>query len=218
MASGGTATGGASGTASAGTTSGGATSGGTATGGASGSGAESGNAGTAGSGGWSAACGDVTHNGRCVGNVYQWCDYFEQGIREMDCAARGMTCRAADSINSEDDENGCYEEGACTEADEGCDGQILLRCQSGGLQALDCRKNMGAMSQCAEPTEAIDYWHCDRSTPCSGPNFSRCDGNMLVICDEDSRVYLQNCAQRTPSGRCVENGTYPDCDPPLIGG
>jgi hypothetical protein len=213
----GTASGGTTAGGAGGTTAGGTTSGGTASGGASGSGAVSGSAGTAGAGGWSAACGDVTHNGRCVGNVYQWCDYFEQGIREMDCGARGMTCRASESINTEDDSNGCYDEGACTAADERCDGQFVLQCQSGGLQALDCRKNKGALSQCEEATTEIPYPRCGRDTPCGG-NASHCDGNMLFICDEDGRVYLQNCAQRVPSGRCVENGTYPDCDPPLIGG
>ncbi len=215
-APGGTASGGTtSGGTTSGTTSGGTMSGGTSSAGASGSGAASG---SAGAGGWSAACGDVTHNGRCVGNVYQWCDYFEEGLREMDCGARGMTCRAVESQTTEEDSNGCYLEGACDEADQGCEGQIALRCRSAGLQAMNCKKNKGPTSQCLESTAEIPYPRCDRSTPCSGRSSSECDGNMLVICDEDGFVYLQNCAQRTPTGRCVDNASYPDCDPPFLGG
>ncbi|HEX6271871.1 MAG TPA: hypothetical protein VFZ53_02470, partial [Polyangiaceae bacterium] len=52
---------------------------------------------TGGSGGSrsNAACGDVTRNGRCTGNIYEWCDYFTGGIARLDCTPLGATCRAS---------------------------------------------------------------------------------------------------------------------------
>jgi hypothetical protein len=205
----------------AGSTSGGGGSGGRAgsTGGAAGkaSGGStsgvSGSAGTDGSGGerWDAACNGVSNNGRCTGNVYEWCDYFSGSVIQLDCTPLGMTCRAESQPN-EPETNGCVGQ-ACTSAGEHCDGQLRYDCQAGEQVVIDCKKPRGPASECEIFEGSI---RCAMNHPCAAPSTSWCEGNLHVICTEDSVLYYQDCQRKSDAGRCVAGANGANCDTSLL--
>jgi hypothetical protein len=142
----------------------------------------------------------VTVNGRCTGNVYEWCDYFSQEIHSLDCNKLGMTCRADPSEPNEFDTNGCVG-AACTDADEHCDGQLMFQCHADKVIATDCSKWVGASGVCIQPST---YTDCSGGPPCSPKWSHSCDGSVLRVCSEDGNLNFRDCAREVPSGICVE--------------
>lgn len=167
--------------------------------------------------GWSAQCGDVTHNGHCIGDVYEWCDYYARGLTQLDCGALGMTCRDGLQVG-EEDSNGCVGD-PCTSADERCDGSLRYDCQDGAILVTDCRKKLGPASSCElrhDELSGDDWAECTRDQPCETPNVLWCDAELEVICDEDGKQYIIDCQAQDPNGRCVTSALgEPSCDPPL---
>jgi hypothetical protein len=205
---GGAATGGASSGTGAASASGGMTDRGgasSATGGASGAiggTSSSGASGVSGSGaggtGGDEVCGGLTRNGRCVDNVYEWCDYFTGGIARLDCTPLGGTCRALATQSFEEDVNGCVT-GPCTGSDDGCDGSLVRDCEGDGVVVNDCRKFDGPDSTCElDGTSA----HCTHPT-CTTPRVSSCDGDFRLICDEGGALHVEDCARCNATGTCV---------------
>jgi hypothetical protein len=172
-----------------------------------------GSAGKPGSGGeaWDAACNGVSNNGRCTDNVYEWCDYFSGSVMQLDCTPLGMTCRAAAQAN-EAETNGCVGE-PCTREDERCDGQLRYDCQAPGLLAIDCKKPRGPSTEC-EIVEGST--RCAMNHPCSDPSTSWCEGNLHVICTEESTLYYQDCQRASETGRCVMKASGATCEPSLL--
>jgi hypothetical protein len=212
--SGGTSSGGTSsgGMSSGGTNAGGASNGGTATGGANGGGASTGGSSTG--GGSNGPCGEVTMNGRCVGNVYEWCDWFTGGIRTLDCDTVGMTCVAAERLTYENDINGCV--GApCTFGDPArCEGSIRFNCDKSEIHATDCRKAGGPDSVCivdeGSPTAGCTRPSCD-------PPGATCDGDVVLGCNEDGELHVTDCGRCDPLGTCVVDEAGSHCDLPTFG-
>jgi hypothetical protein len=168
-------------------------------------------------GDWNEPCGGVTMNGRCVGDVYQWCDFFSRTVSELDCAALGMRCEAEDIQWYEDELNGCVGD-PCTSGAGSCDGAILEQCLQGEMHARDCRKKDGPSSLCTSDGESFGC------TPmaCDRPNRERCEGSIAVTCDEDGQAGLIDCKRCDLSGQCIADpndvsigGTY--CDVPTMG-
>jgi hypothetical protein len=211
-ASGGGGSGGTAGDASGGATGGTQTSGGTA-GDASG-GASSGNAGdgsggatggatggTSGSGeDWAATCNGVTMVGHCVGEVYEWCDYFARGLKRIDCGALGLTCQAEPRELSSDYTNaGCFG-GTCTPEDNRCDGTLVFQCFDGENTVHDCTKIRGPEATCGDGAFGNGSCH---SAFCEPDRRVSCDGNVAVVC-HDSLLHIENCAEYDPAGTCEE--------------
>ena len=182
----------------------GATNGGSGASGASGvsSGGMSGSSGS-GVGGSSAGsssngpCGDVTQNGRCAGNVYEWCDYFAGGVARLDCTPLGATCRALESQLYEDELNGCVT-GPCGTGASSCDGSLFSQCEDGTV-VNDCEKFGGPGSLCVADETSV---RCTRQE-CSNPSDATCAGNLLLICNEDGMLVVEDCARCDPAGTCV---------------
>jgi len=198
----GASTGGAGG-ASAGR--GGASSGGAGVGGtvAAGTGGSSPTAGAAGAptGDWAAACNGVTMVGRCTNGVYEWCDYFERGLKRIDCGALGMVCRAEPQEALSDFTNaGCFG-GACTAADEGCDGTLAYQCFLGEMTVHDCSKRYGPETTCGDGS--LGAGSCEAPF-CEPDRMVHCDGNVAVVCALDNNFYLVNCAEQDPAGTCED--------------
>jgi hypothetical protein len=188
------ASGGSAGDASGGTSGGSA---GDASGGASGGAT----GGTSGSGGdWAATCNGVTMVGRCVGEVYEWCDYFERGLKRIDCGAIGLTCRAEPHELSSDYTNaGCFG-GTCTPEDNRCHGTLAFQCLDGENTVHDCAKSRGPEATCGDG--AFNNASC-HSASCEPDRRVFCDGNVAVVC-YDSLLHIENCAEYDPAGTCVE--------------
>ena len=149
-----------------------------------------------GSGDWSANCGDVTVNGRCTGNVYEWCDYFSGEKRSLNCTTLGMTCRASVSEPNEFDLNGCVGS-ACGMADLHCDDHLMYDCHQDQTIVTDCRKIGGADGVCAKSTDG--YVDCSGGPPCSEASHA-CDGSVVRICTEDNTLAYRDCARNVPGG------------------
>jgi hypothetical protein len=172
---------------SAGDASGGATGG--ATGGTSGSGED-----------WAATCNGVTMVGHCVGEVYEWCDYFARGLKRIDCGALGLTCQAEPRELSSDYTNaGCFG-GTCTPEDNRCDGTLVFQCFDGENTVHDCTKRLGPEATCGEGAFGNGSCH---SAFCEPDRRVSCDGNVAVVC-HDSLLHIENCAEYDPAGTCVE--------------
>lgn len=205
-----------SGTAGATSTNGGTNAAGSPSGGASG-GSGSGAGSSAGSSSGS-KCGGVTRNGRCAGNVYEWCDYFTGGLARLDCTPLGATCRALDRQFYEDELNGCIA-GSCSAAtNASCDGALAKMCERGELVVKDCRKYGGPDSLCvAEGTQA----GCTKPD-CPRPNTVSCAGDLLIACNEYGELGIRDCARCDPAGTCVvtefDVGEFStDCDRQTFG-
>jgi hypothetical protein len=185
--------------------------------GTSGSSGKAGGAGsTSGGGGsggerWDAACNGVSNNGRCTGNVYEWCDYFSGSVMQLDCTPLGMTCRAESQPN-EPETNGCVRQ-ACTSVNGRCDGQLRYDCQSGEQLVIDCKKQRGPATECEVSGGSP---RCVMNHPCSAPSTSWCEGNLHVICTEDSTLYYQDCQRKSEAGRCVVGANGANCDSSLL--
>lgn len=166
--------------------------------------------------GWSDACGDVANNGHCVGDVYEWCDYFARGLKQLDCGALGMTCHAGLQPGDSVETNGCIGD-PCTADDEVCDGNLRIDCRDGHLLVTDCHKLRGPESACElhhDDFSDLDSIRCTRDRPCDTPNLLWCDEELEVICDEEGKLYLIDCQAHAENGRCVVHvGGEPYCDP-----
>jgi hypothetical protein len=166
--------------------------------------------------GWSDACGDVTHSGHCNGDVYEWCDYFARGLKQLDCGALGMTCHAGLQPGDSVETNGCVGD-PCTEVDEVCDANLRIDCHDGHLLVTDCHKLHGPESSCElrhDDVEDRDSIRCARDQPCDTPNVLWCDEELEVICDEEGKLYLIDCQAHAEDGRCVAPiDSEPYCDP-----
>jgi hypothetical protein len=164
--------------------------------------------------GWADACGDVTMNGHCVGETFEWCDYFARGLLRLDCSALGMRCRADERQAYEDERNGCV--GApCTGTIGHCDGSIgdgpiAVNCMRGEILANACRRQNGEGSVC---TIEGEYQRARCSNPtCEDEWTVTCDGTAQVICDEEGSHRIVDCARCRPDGTCsVANPERPDC-------
>jgi hypothetical protein len=153
--------------------------------------------GTAGAGAWNAACGDVTMNGRCVGEIYEWCDYYTRSVKQLDCGARGMSCNALSSQNYEYDINGCVG-GPCNGDDAACDGPIAVECELGEVRARDCRKSGGPDALCVGAGTDVG---CTRMSCAASESW--CDGSVSLVCDEDNLLSLSDCSRCDPSATCA---------------
>lgn len=160
---------------------------------------DGGSAGVAGD--WRMACDGLTLNGRCSGNVYEWCDYFDREVKQLDCTPLGMTCRANVVETNEADQNGCITE-TCTQEDDRCEGALKYDCIGGALVVSDCRKWKGAAATCLFDEKG--YNHCRPKLECDNPGVFTCNGSMLETCDIDSVFYLEDCARYDASGTCVQ--------------
>lgn len=166
--------------------------------------------------GWSDACGDVTNSGHCVGDVYEYCDYFTRGLKQLDCGARGMTCQAGLQPGDSVETNGCVGE-PCTVDDEVCEDNFRVDCHDGHLLVTDCHKLHGPESACElyhDDFNDSDYIRCARDQPCDTPNVLWCDQELEVVCDEEGKLYLIDCQAHALDGRCVVPvNSEPYCDP-----
>lgn len=155
----------------------------------------------------------MTTNGRCDGEVYEWCDYFSASLQRLDCAALGMTCRADPYQPPETDVNGCVGE-PCDADDNACDGRLAYRCRSDGLYVMDCAQHGGEDAACVIGESGAP--RCASREPCSPTSFSSCDGNLVRVCDEDGLLHFQDCARCEPQGLCVEGAGSANCDPAFL--
>jgi hypothetical protein len=146
-------------------------------------------------------CAGLTLNGRCTGNLYQWCDYFAGGTHSLDCGALGLTCRASatQEEGGEEDTNGCVG-GSCTSADNHCDGSLKVECYAAQLVTNDCTKWHGPGGSCAlQGSGSVD---CEGYPPCSPSSTIGCDGSVLRVCTETGGLYIEDCARSDPAGTC----------------
>lgn len=167
---------------------------------------------------WDDVCGGVTLNGRCTGNVYEWCDYFTRSVETLDCTALGMTCQATPTQWYEDELNGCVGDPCTTYGNGTCAGPVLLFCVEDAVHARDCRQARGRDAVCI--TEG-DQAGCTYN-PCDTPWEATCDGSMLASCNEDGNLHLVNCKRCDPAGTCVfEDEPFMDpltyCSAPTMG-
>ena len=156
---------------------------------------------------WAAECEGVTMNGRCNGNVYEWCDYFTQGLKQIDCEPLGMTCVATISQPWEWESNGCVRDG-CTNDEDGCDGSLMFDCDAGELVVWDCEKLRGPGSVCV--LEGDSTPECTL-LPCDEPSLITCAGTVQDICMEDGKRYIVDCARCDPADTCNPAGVPPNC-------
>jgi hypothetical protein len=81
------------------------------------------------------ACGDVSYEGTCDGDVLSWCTDQAQ-LEVQDCAAAGLACR------SQGDGHACVPpvEGSCAEGtvEPQCVGTVFVRCRHDDLAFIDC--------------------------------------------------------------------------------
>jgi hypothetical protein len=147
-------------------------------------------------------------NGRCAGNVYQWCDYFAHEVHSLDCTALGQTCRADVTQDSEDDRNGCVG-GTCTGAGH-CNGRLRVECYSGQAITTDCTKWSGPTGSCG--VDDRGYTHCEGYPPCTPPVTISCDGSVMRRCEETGELIIDDCARSDPAGTCEPiNSTTARC-------
>jgi hypothetical protein len=172
----------------------------------------SGSNGTGGGAAWDAACNGVTNNGRCNGNVYEWCDYFTRGVLQLDCTPLGMTCRAEPEPD-QSESRGCIASPCTSTQENRCEGPLRYHCQETALLAFDCRKLFGPSSECESDGGSID---CTMNHPCDTPNVTWCEDDLYVICTEESTLYYKNCKRDTDDGRCVPGGDITLCDPSVF--
>jgi len=160
--------------------------------------------------GWSDACGSVTHNGHCAGAVFEYCDYYSRGLKQLDCGELGMTCQAGLQPGDGVQTNGCV--GApCTAQDERCEDNLRVDCRDGQLLVTDCHKTHGPASTCELFEENI---RCATAEPCDTPSVLWCDRELKVICDEESTLHVVDCQGHAEDGRCVVAvGGDPYCEP-----
>jgi hypothetical protein len=149
---------------------------------------------------WRTTCAGLTLNGRCTGNVYQWCDYYTGSVQSLDCDALGATCRANPTESNEDDANGCVG-AACTNANSHCNGRFKVQCFGGALVTTDCAKWYGSTATCALVS---GYVQCQGGVPCDSPHTVTCDGSVARTCGETSQVIIDDCARSDPAGTCVQ--------------
>jgi hypothetical protein len=180
------------------------------------SGAPGNEAGGSGGSSSNAACGAVTRNGRCTGNVYEWCDYFTGGIARLDCTPLGATCRASASQSRERESNGCVA-APCETGETTCEGALVEQCEEDGVLVNDCAKFGGTGSVC-DPV-GTSFW-CTRRT-CSNPGEATCAGDLRLICNEDGFLVIEDCARCDPAGTCVPSAPGTEvpvaCDRPSWG-
>lgn len=127
-----------------------------------------------------------------------------------------MTCRAGLQPGDGVETNGCVGE-PCTTADERCEESFLVDCRDGQLLMIDCRKMHGPASACEVFHDAIsevEHLRCAIAEPCDTPNVLWCDEELMVICDEESKLHVVDCQAHAADGRCVvAEGSEPSCDP-----
>jgi hypothetical protein len=156
-------------------------------------------------------CGDVTRNGRCNGNVYEWCDYYTGSIARLDCSPLGATCRALERQIDERESNGCVTL-PCETGESSCEGDLFRQCEGDGILINSCAKFGGPGSLC--DSDGTSFW-CSRQT-CSTPSDAMCAGDLRLICNEDGLLVIQDCARCDPSGTCVSSAPGAelpvDCD------
>jgi len=165
--------------------------------------------------GWSDACDGVTAVGHCVGDVFEWCDYFARGLRQLDCGALGMTCHAGLMPNIDDDGSGCVGD-PCVREDEHCDGELVYQCRSGTTFVSTCERNRGAAATCTlYDNGSYLFPGCDHDelVPCGEPFTTWCDGTMRLTCSEEGLI-ANDCEAAQVGGRCVVvDDAYAHCDP-----
>ncbi len=169
-----------------------------------------------GTGGSNASCGDVTRNGRCAGNVYEWCDYFTGDIARLDCTPLGATCRALENQVNEDESNGCLSV-PCEMGESSCEDGLFRQCEDDGILINDCARFGGPGSVCnSDPTS----FRCTRPQ-CSNPNDATCAGDLRLICNEDGLLVIEDCSRCDPAGTCVASAPGSElpvaCDRPSWG-
>ncbi len=192
-------------------------------GGSAGAAGPGGNAGAAqaGTAGSAPACSGLTEQGRCDGDVLEYC---EDGIStSLDCAVAGQTCgveagraECMDTVRAV----------ACAELTHlgACDQAFLRYCDP----ALDVARsiNCAAYGQTCDPTAATDggascvsYGTCgsvDEDGTCNGNELRFCEGGELYVfdCGLDEcgvvagfadcfvAAFDDGCGQETAEGRC----------------
>ena len=78
-------------------------------------------------------CGDVTAEGECNGETYEWCQ--DDRLRRRDCAIASLECRAPGDLDG-----GCFEPDPCEGITSAgvCDGDTVVRCRFGSLVREHC--------------------------------------------------------------------------------
>jgi hypothetical protein len=190
-------TGGATSSGGTGGTNGGAGASGSSSGGTSGA-SGSGVGGSSAGSRSNAPCGDLTRNGRCAGNVYEWCDYFTDAVATLDCTLLGATCRAQETQYYEEEVNGCVT-GPCGTAGSSCDGPLFSQCEGDGMVVNDCEKFGGPGSTCVENGTSVRCTYQE----CSNLSDATCAGDLRLICDEEGFLHVEDCSRCDPAGTCV---------------
>ncbi len=94
-------------------------------------------------------CAIVGATGVCDGGVAVWC--VGGVLQQDDCSERGQPCQYVAALGR----YGCVEATApvvCTAADDGCDGDMAVRCIDGGLSRQNCAIQGG---QCVVGTDGV---------------------------------------------------------------
>lgn len=191
-------------------------SGGESSGGTGATSTSGGTGGTGGTVGSNGACGEVTRNGRCTGNVYEWCDYFTGGIARLDCTPLAATCRALETQVEVGESNGCVSV-PCETGESSCEDGLFRQCEEDGILLNDCARFGGPDSVCnSDPTS----FRCTRPE-CSNPNDATCAGDLRLICNEDGLLVVEDCSRCDPTGTCVASAPGAElpvtCDRPSWG-
>jgi len=155
----------------------------------------------------------VTPNGHCVGETYQWCDYFTRSLKTLDCPSLEMTCLANPTQPPETDLNGCLGD-PCSSGDDRCEGNLAFQCRPDGLHAIDCTQTGGPGELCELTEEGTA--RCRSHAPCSPRSSFSCDGKLSLVCDENGYLQIQDCARCNPEGTCVDGGGSTYCVPDFL--
>lgn len=136
------------------------------------------------------ACGDITYDGECQGDVSVWCEEGE--LIAYDCTFDGMTCGYLQSEGYYD----CVDFSACTDACE----LGATRCAEGNLARQACAEAFDG-DRCLE-WKTID---CEAGTECRDgacvtPCTDACTEGEVACADEDT---LTTCTRNTTTG-CTE--------------
>jgi hypothetical protein len=152
-------------------------------------------------------------NGRCVGNVYEWCDPWTRGLARIDCTARGQICNARATLYYETDQNGCTGEPCPGPGFGECEGSLISQCrEDGNVRTWDCRKTFGPDSRCE--IGGADTVRCTYAATCPRPPTSegttRCQGTAVFRCNEEGEEVVEDCQRCDLTGECQTSASGRD--------
>jgi hypothetical protein len=134
------------------------------------------------------ACGDLTYDGVCEGEVATWCT-ASGSIKTRDCAAEGLVCGWLDESYG----YYCKKPNACGDLtyQGACEDDVATWCDSGAVKTEDCSVH----GQTCGWAGTQSGYYCVDVSDCGELSWEgQCEGAEISWCDEAGKSQSKDCA------------------------